>query len=287
MGTAIVRGLTQGAGDFLPTTGGRAVVARALLRLPEPIREGVWGLWWAAARLRRRRLEARGDYSRSSPALDDMDVKLAKHLDLTTPGFFVEAGANDGYHQSNTYNLERVRGWRGVLIEPVPSLYRAARRERPKAVLFNCALVSSDHEGNSVRLVYGGMMTTVAGTRESLTADRAWVQAAHAAVQEKPEHEFEVPARTISSILDEINAPEIDLLSLDVEGFEVQALRGIDLERHAPRWILVEIREGGTRREDVDAILGEGYSFVEQLSAFDALYRRTPVAPRVDETVHS
>jgi hypothetical protein len=118
------------------------------------------------------------------------------------------------------------------------------------------------------------MMTTVAGARETLADDRAWAASAHAAVQAKPEHEFEIPARTLSAILDEVDAPEIDFLSLDVEGYEVQALRGIDFERHAPRWILVEIREGATRRDDVDALLARRYTAIGHLSPFDVLYRR-------------
>ena len=209
-----------------------------------------------------------------------MDRKLATHLDLA-PGFFVEAGANDGYHQSNTYRLERLHGWRGVLIEPVPSLFRAARRERPNAQVFNCALVPSDYDGDSVRLIYGGMMTTVSGTRGSEGADRAWAHAAHAAVaQEKPEHEFSVEARTLSSILDEMHAPQVDFLSLDIEGFEPQALRGLDLDRHAPRWILVEIREGGSSRDDVEAALRGRYVVAERLSPHDVLYRRLDVRGR-------
>lgn len=245
-----------------------------MLRLPGPVREAAWRAWRDLDRRRRRRLEARGDWSRSSPALYDMDRKLASHIDLA-PGFFVEAGANDGYHQSNTYRLERVHGWRGVLVEPVPSLFAAARRERPDAQVFNCALVAPDHAGDSVRLIYAGMMTTVAGARESGDADRAWAHAAHAAAaQEHPEHEFSVRARTLSSILDEIQAPEVDLLALDVEGFESQVLRGLDLDRHAPRWILVEIREGGSSRDDVEAVLAGRYAAVADLSPHDVLYRR-------------
>ncbi|MGH2858071.1 MAG: FkbM family methyltransferase [Solirubrobacteraceae bacterium] len=248
-------------------------MARLLVRSPPATREAIWRAWRALDRSRRRRLERRGDFSRSSPALHDMDRGLAEHLNFRG-GFFVEAGANDGYHQSNTYRLERALGWRGVLIEPVPSLYRAAVRERPGARVFNCALVSRTYAQDDVRLIYGGMMTTVAGTRETEAADRSWAQAAHAMVQEAPEHDFVVRARTLSSILDEVSAPEIDFLSLDVEGFETQVLEGLDLTRHAPRWILVEVRERADRREAVEAILGDRYEVARQLSPYDVLYRR-------------
>ena len=53
-----------------------------------------------------------------------------------------------------------------------------------------------------------------------------------------------VPARTLSALLDEAGIVRpVDLLSLDVEGAEPAALRGIDFERHAPRFICVEARD--------------------------------------------
>lgn len=253
----------------------RMQAAHAISLLPAPARSALWRLWHDVDRMRRHRLEARGDYSRSSPAMHDLDAKLSRFLDLDRPGFFVEVGGGDGYHQSNTYRLERVFNWRGVLVEPVPSLHRSAVRERPGSHVFRCALVAPDYAHATVHLVYGGLMTTVAGARSSVEVDRDWVQIAHRRLQELPEHEFDAPARTLSSVLDESGNPEIDLFSLDVEGFEVQVLRGLDLDRHAPRWILVEIREGATSAEDVEAVLGDRYVKAEQLTPFDILYART------------
>ena len=56
-------------------------------------------------------------------------------------GYFVEAGANDGHLQSNTYYFERFKGWTGVLIEPIPELYNRCVRERPRSRVLNYALV--------------------------------------------------------------------------------------------------------------------------------------------------
>jgi FkbM family methyltransferase len=255
------------------TTGWRSTATRSLHRLPKPARDAVWRFRRAAERSIRRSLEARGNFSRSAPALFDMDRKLSRYLDYEG-GFFIEAGANDGFHQSNTYLLERERGWRGVLVEPVPALFDATLRERPSAHVYNCALVAEDYSADRVQLVYGGMMTTVVGARGSETADRDWVRAAHAVVQEEPEHDFSATPRTLTSILDEVGAPEIDFFSLDVEGFEVQVLGGLDFNRYAPKWLLVEIREHATSRAAIESILGARYEFVEPLSPFDVLYRR-------------
>ena len=49
----------------------------------------------------------------SRPAAYDLDRKLARHL-TRRDGFFIECGANDGFAFSNTYYLERIRGWREI-----------------------------------------------------------------------------------------------------------------------------------------------------------------------------
>src|SRR5262245_53916520 len=91
----------------------------------------------------RRLAETVGSDRYSHVALNDLDRKLARYLDYHD-GFFVEAGANDGIRQSNTYWFERFRGWRGILVEGVPELVAAARRNRPGARVFEAALVAND-----------------------------------------------------------------------------------------------------------------------------------------------
>ena len=54
-------------------------------------------------------------------------------------GIFVEAGAFDGLHLSNTLKLERELGWSGVLIEASPLLMERLRRNRPGAkIVHSC-----------------------------------------------------------------------------------------------------------------------------------------------------
>jgi FkbM family methyltransferase len=239
-------------------------------RMPAPVRRSYWSARRSLARRQRRKLEARGDYSRSRPALHDLDTAIAKLVEGRPPGFFIEAGAFDGYTQSNTYYLERACGWRGLLVEPVPLLARAAKRERPASTVVNCALVPAGFPDPEVRLQYGGTMTVMSTTPGA--ADWAHTAQLNMALDE-PEHEFAVPARTLSSLLDEIGAPEVDLFSLDVEGYEAEVLGGLDLDRHAPRMIIVEV-DMRAEAERVEAVLGDRYLPPERLSPFDLLFTR-------------
>ena len=269
-----------------PLAGWRAHVAALLRRFPLLARSGLGPAYlrWQRSRRRaaRRAAEARGDTGRSRPALFDMDRKLDRWIGDVRGGFFVEAGANDGFEQSNTYHLERFRDWAGLLVEPTPHLHREACLERPGSRVVRAALCAPEQHGEEVTLRYGGLMTLVAGAKGSPEADAAYLAGAFALGLEAPTT-FTAPARTLSSLLDAMQAPEIDLMSLDVEGFEPQVLAGLDLDRHAPRYLLVELRDDAARAAVERRVEGR-YRFCEQLSPHDFLFARADQpAGRQDE----
>jgi FkbM family methyltransferase len=235
------------------------------------LRDRITALRIARQRKGRLAAEARGDDRLSKPALYELDAKLNAIIDRDA-GFFIEAGAHDGFTQSNTYWLERFRSWRGVLVEPMPELAAEARLSRPNATVFQCALVSPDAR-DKVRMRFGDLMSMVDGARADDWPDYGTM------LGWRDPYELDVDGRTLSSLLDEIDAPEVDLLSLDVEGLEGPALQGLDLDRHAPRYILVEIHNREEDQPPVDAVLGQHYEAHGWLSPVDLLYVRRGAAP--------
>jgi FkbM family methyltransferase len=235
----------------------------AAARLLEPARRAFYnaGGPWQRARL----FSALGSTRYSHPCLADIDTVLAG-LVPDGPGVFIEAGAHDGYTQSNTFYLERHCGWSGVLIEPVPELFRRARRRRRRSHVFGCALVAPELEGIMVEVHFGDLC--------SMVGDGG----AHAARGLEPSgragYSALVPGRTLSAVLDESGIDRADVLVLDVEGNELNVLAGLDLDRHAPAHLLVESNDRPHQQPALDAALASRYDFVRAVSPVDLLYRR-------------
>lgn len=212
------------------------------------------------SRLRRSVCESLGHARYSRPALYELDRKLERHLDFDG-GVFVEAGANDGFEQSNTYYFEKMRRWTGLLVEPVPELAAECRKNRAAPVV-EAALVDRDVPGARVTLHLAGLMSTVAGAFGDDESTARHVRTGLEVQSLPPAPPISVPARTLSSLLDEAGLTKVDLLSLDIEGGELTAIRGLDCPRHAPRFVCVEARNPAAMVE----ALAPWYRLVEVLT---------------------
>jgi FkbM family methyltransferase len=154
-----------------------------------------------------------------------LENKLDDLFDKKTNGFFIELGANDGLFQSNTAFLEKTRNWRGILIEPSIKGWEACKNNRPDSVCLNYACVSNDYTEEFVEGDFGNNhpMGSVNGARMNCN------------------DLCKVKASTLESILDTNNCGDIDFLSLDTEGYELNILQGLNLDKYHPMYILIEI----------------------------------------------
>jgi FkbM family methyltransferase len=179
------------------------------------------------------------------PGLNNLDVLLAEAIGRPRGGTFIELGGNDGLQASNSFLLERELGWRGVLIEAIPELAAEARRNRPEAIVV-CAAASSSPRCAIIGMAYEDLTSKVlAGANDVMVA-----------------------TTTLSTVVDHVlrgTAP--DLLSIDVEGHELEVIAGLDLDEHRPNWILVET----DRLEAVSRAL-DCYKCMAQLSYHDYLF---------------
>ncbi|MEH1823017.1 MAG: FkbM family methyltransferase [Nostoc sp.] len=219
--------------------------------------------------LRRKVYEVCGNSKYSRPSLNNLDTKLEKYLNFSN-GFFIEVGANDGYSQSNTYYLEKFLGWRGILVEPIPYLFNKCKRTRSNSSVYNYALVSQELDDSFVEMHYANLMSVVEGSLKSQELQAKHIEDGLKCQKIAKSYTVSVPTKTLESILNEFPyLPTIDFLSLDVEGYEINVLLGLNLHKYKPRYILIEARFF----EEIQALLEPFYNLVEQLSYHDFLYQ--------------
>ena len=147
-------------------------------------------------------------------------------FDEAPEGNFVEVGANEPKSTSMTWHLEEC-GWTGLLVEPIPELCEALRRERPKSTVLEIACGAPGSPEYTSFLVTPDLAQSRLGLSavpSDLTVDRV----------------EQVRVRTLDDVLDEAKLPSLDFLSIDVEGLQLEVLKGITLSRQCPRLLLVE-----------------------------------------------
>jgi FkbM family methyltransferase len=166
-----------------------------------------------------------------------------------TTGFFVEVGANHPHLLSQTWLLEK-NGWRGILIEPQEHLCALLRQERKNSIVWQAACSSPEKQGEMLLHIPGdvsGFATLQKNVDDlELHYDRA----------------VKVKVLTLDTILGAAGNPKIDLLSVDVEGTELDVFRGLNFERHRPKLILLEDKVQSLHKHRF--MTGRGYKLVRR-----------------------
>lgn len=203
--------------------------------------------------------------------LEELDRKLIEYLDYND-GFFVELGANDGVTQSNTLHLEKFKGWTGILVEPIPHNYLNCLKSRSQETkVFAAACVSFEYSERFVEILYSDLMSVAPNLEIDIEYPELHAKEGLQYLDSiQSNFRFGAEARKLNDILVEASAPKvIDFLSLDVEGAEIEVLKGIDHEHFRFKYICVECRNLPKMRIFLAA---KGYQLVDQLTFHDYLF---------------
>ncbi|MDA1047572.1 MAG: FkbM family methyltransferase [Verrucomicrobia bacterium] len=150
-------------------------------------------------------------------------------------GFFIEVGANEpDLFFSQTFHLEEKLNWNGILIEPIDYLAAKLRVQRADCRTLEVACTSPEKVGRTklqIPLTANGDISGSASLEMNLD---------HSLLHEV--RTIDVNAVTLDSVVKESVAPQVDFLSIDVEGTELDVLRGANLQSLCPTLIIIEDR---------------------------------------------
>ncbi len=147
-------------------------------------------------------------------------------------GFFIEIGAYDGISGSNCYHFERFLNWDGIAIEPSNIQFEKLKKNR-KCKVLNNAISDEVKEVEFIEVTEG--LTQMSGINDSSFERNFKIISNNQASKTDS-----IKLKTIT--FDEIvpKNKDIDYLSIDIEGGEMNLLKSIDFKTNSIKVISVE-----------------------------------------------
>lgn len=184
-------------------------------------------------------------------------------------GVFVEIGAHDGVSFSNTFAMEKHWGWKGVAVEPMGKAYAKLLANRTCLAIQACVAARA----GTVEFI------EVDGYSEMLSGMVASFDPRHVERMEREVAEHggtvvrqAVPCLSLDDVFSRGGFPEIDYLSVDVEGAEQEVLQVETLRKWPVAVVSAEnnFAESGLREHMGLA----GYRLLARVGADDIYQRR-------------
>ena len=172
-------------------------------------------------------------------------------------GYYVEIGCLDGIEFSNTYYFEK-NGWKGTCIEAHNDFIVPLRKNRPNASVVHCAVGEADKKSVTFYANKIGSLSTVDKSEEERWKTN-YKQYFSGFEEQK------VPMRTLTSIFDELKLGFIDFVSLDIEGYEVNALKGLDFIKYRPAIFVIEYKDEIHKQQLEEILFKYNYHYILKL----------------------
>ena len=143
-------------------------------------------------------------------------------------GVFLDVGSADAREFNNTYYLESALGWSGIAIDAQSEYAAGYSRYRPRT-RFHAVLVTD--RSDKILPFY------LTPQKATSSANADW---AHGTAEGGKVRSISVPSITLDDLLARERVSQLDLMSMDIEGHEPQALAGFSIDRFRPKVIVFE-----------------------------------------------
>jgi FkbM family methyltransferase len=192
--------------------------------------------------------------SNYSYAQEGEDRILMRYFDGRKKGFYLDVGAHHPRLYSNTY-LFYNKGWNGINIDAMPGSMEIFNKQRPRDINIEAA-ISKNTEILTFYIFSDKALNTFSKDLADAREDRS---KKHYLVDTKI-----IETKPLSDLLDK-HLPQnqhIDFMTLDIEGYDLNALESINLDKYRPELILVEVYADNIMDAPIDQYLrAQGYTF--------------------------
>ena len=141
-----------------------------------------------------------------------------------------------------------------------------------KNSVFCNACVGFEYKDKYVDMKYANLMSISNNLDLDLSNKKVYLEQAKKHLKNNEiVFSFGAKSRTLNDILDEAKAPHnIDFLSLDVEGAELEVLKGINFSKYNFKYLLIEVRDLKRMQTFLKTY---NYFLIDQFSSHDYLFK--------------
>lgn len=194
------------------------------------------------------------------------DAVLHRFFGNKRDGFYVDVGCHHPGRFSNTRLFHKYLGWRGLNIDANKDSIEKFNRERPNDTSVH-ALVGESTDRPIAFTVFKGEARSTADAKRALRLKDEGIEILSTSSMTP------IPLRTL---LDTYVPKDtsIDLMTVDIEGFDVQALKTNDWTKYSPTIVCVEDFEFKRGNSEIARyMIGVGYECVSH--CYDtSIYKR-------------
>ncbi len=149
----------------------------------------------------------------------------------STKGYFVEIGAYDGITGSNCYHFEKFYNWKGVAVEPSSIQFQKLIKNR-KCTLINKAIDKVKREIEFFEVLEGYTQMSYINHNDNNHIQQILSKDSRTKINKQ-----KIETTTFNTIIEN---KDINYLSIDTEGNEIDILKSIDYEKFNIKVISVE-----------------------------------------------
>lgn len=160
------------------------------------------------------------------------DLIIESIIPLKKDGLYVDVGANHPIKYSNTF-LFKMKGWRGINIEPNPFRMKLFSIFRKSDVNLNIGIGVNESEMDFYIFDEHTLSTFDANSAEEFKK-----------IGHKVKKTIKVNILPLRNILEKYcDGKQIDILSIDTEGYDLEVLKSNDWDKFRPRFVIIETLE--------------------------------------------
>jgi len=194
-------------------------------------------------------------HANKSYSQEGEDLILRRLFEHKSDGFYVDVGAHHPMRFSNTYLFYR-KGWHGINIDAMPGSMKAFNRKRKRDI--NLEIPVSDKRETLTYYMFNE--PALNGFSRELSRERDGHGDYRVIAKQ------DITTATLEEILDKYlpDGQEIDFMSVDVEGLDLQVIKSSNWEKYRPAYVLAEILNSSLETlaaSDIHAFLAKaGYA---------------------------